>query len=319
MGVGKWLKNQATAIAFALSSVEKNSFSQNGGNLDNDINQEQRHNQGTLADSLINGVVTAEVEALRWRTYKVLEAANNWRTEITYDKDGKRISNHVQYDNKAILSGIKQDTFDDYNLEMVVINAPINLSVIDMLDDDTITFTDSPTVFFDERLKQEVTRHGEISMSDISTNKNERPIKIDREELPKFQIEDFTIKLHVRDISKTEKLLEFFINKYPDENNRTTRLLISDIKKAIENPRASNMLNIKEVGFITYKTIGVRDFLEYQYKITSFDKIIEFGPNYVIKFKAEVLVDGESVVEKYRNDELDTKYKNKESKKKKNG
>lgn len=320
MGVGQWLKNQAAAIAFSMSNIEKNALGQTGDNLEKNINQEQRHNQGSLMDSLVNGVITAEVEALRWRTYKVLEAAQIWTTEIVgYDKKGKPIIKHVEFDKTKVLSNIKQDPFDEYKLELVIDNAPVTISIKDALntlDDDSVMFTE-PTKRYDDNGSVTGATHGEIAFVRNNVDTNERPIKVYREGLPKFQIEDFTTKLHIRSINKTEKLLEFYISKYPDEDRRTTRLLISDIKKAIENPRAANMLNIKEVGFITFKTIGVRDFLEYQYSITSFDKIVEHKGNYIIKFKADILVNGDDILEKYRNEELDVKYEKKERRKKK--
>ena len=318
MGVGQWLKNQAAAIAFSMSNIEKNALGQTGDNLEKNINQEQRHNQGTLMDSLVNGVITAEVEALRWRTYKVLEAASTWTTEIIgYDKNNKPIIKHVPYDKNKVLENIKQDPFDNYSLQIVINNTPTTIAQFENMDDDNIMFLESPTLNYNDKGEITGATHGDIVGVSHNVDKNERPVKIYREGLPKFQIEDFATKLHIRSINETEKLLEFYISKYPDDDRRTTRLLISDIKKAIENPRTSNMLNIKEVGFITYKTVGVRDFLEFQYVITGFDKIVEFNGNYIIKFKANVLVDGDDILEKYRNAELDVKYEKKEKRKKK--
>jgi hypothetical protein len=138
-----------------------------------------------------------------------------------------------------------------------------------------------------------------------------RPILIQREFRPKFDIEMFTNKMHVRTISDTEKLLEFYISKYPDEFNRTSRLLIGDIKKGMVNPALCNMLQIEGVGFITYNVLGAENHCEYHYTNVKFDKIVEFKGDYVIKFKADVLVNGENIMAKYMRDELETKYKNK--------
>jgi len=74
------------------------------------------------------------------------------------------------------------------------------------------------------------------------------------------------------------------------------------------------MLELSGVGFTTYKSTGVKDFHQYQYQITNFDKIIEFNGHYVIKFKANVIVNGIYLLEKYRLDELDKKYEKKERK-----
>ena len=61
MKIKNWLTNQIGRIMFSVSNVEKNALGQNGQTLETDINKHQRHTQGQLADSLINGEVTQEV------------------------------------------------------------------------------------------------------------------------------------------------------------------------------------------------------------------------------------------------------------------
>ena len=119
----------------------------------------------------------------------------------------------------------------------------------------------------------------------------------------------------VRTISETERLLEFYVSMYPDEFNRTTRLFISDVKKAIANPRQADFLEFGGVEFVTYKTIGVDDFLHYSYTDVKFDKIVEYNGHYVIKFKANIVVNGDNIFEQYKQDDLEKKYENKEKKK----
>jgi hypothetical protein len=318
MDLSKWIKRQIGAISIAIAGVEKNALGQNKEGLTVPVTQERKHTQGSLMDNLVNGVVTAEVEALRWRTYKVLESAKTYTTKIVgYDAKGKPITEQVRYDPENALRDIKVDAFDSYPLQMVIDNSIITTNIkdeIEKLDDDHSMFNKLPTINYNEKGIAISATHGEFKIKD-QLDKHERPIKIDREYLPNFQLENFATKLNVRGISETERLLEFYILKYADEDNRTTRLLISEIKKAILNPRVSSMLDIKEVGFITYKALGAADFLEYQYKISSFDKIIEFNSYYIIKFKAEVTVNGRSIVEEFRDKALDERYEKKERKK----
>lgn len=311
MNINKWFKKKMISISLAFYGVEKNAFGQNNGQLDDNVNQERRHTQGTLADSLKEGKITQETLNLKWRTYKIIKATDGLRTEITgYDDDGMPITKTVRVDKKISLRKISVDSFDTYDLEMVLDNSPITTSGNDIMSSnielyDEIKINDDDTA-----------THGEISgIEYFAKNKNELPITILRETLPKFELETYTKKLNVRIISDNKRLLEFYISKYVDEDNRTTRLFISDIKKTIENPRNSTILDIKEVGFITYKTIGIDDFLEFQYKILSFDKIIEFNGHYVVKFIAEVIINGRDILEEHKQDELELKYKNKEKKK----
>lgn len=317
----KWLKRQISAIAIAMASVEKNALGQESVDLGNDTGNHQRYNQGTLADSLVQGEITEEVKLLRWRILKILDASNDYIIkDLGVDEDGFPILDTKAPDSvsqKILLGKVKMDTHDDYPLELVVDNNEITMSGSDIMNNDNIN------AYNEEEQKESINHDdgsesatlGEISSDDYqSFIKAERPIKVVRDLRPKFEIEKYSKKLNVRKINDSDRLLEFYISKYPDEYDRKTRLLISEIKRAIKKPKVSDILDIVGVGFTSYKTVGAKDFRQFQYMITSFDKIIEYNGFYVIKFKAEVIVNGEYLLEKYRMGELDNKYKNKEAK-----
>lgn len=288
MSLINWVKKKTAIIGLALGNVEKNALSQTNEGLDKNISQERRHTEGKLMDSLLNGVVTEEVENLRWRMYKIMTHSDGLKSIITgYDDDGMPIVKIVKRDLKKGLNKVSVDTYDKYPVDFVLTNNKIGTDV-NTDDDNNIS-----------------------GIEYFATNKDESLISILRDSLPRFQIEDYTTKLIVRNINETEKLLEFYVGKYPDEYNRNSRLFLSEIKKAIANPRTSDMLDFKGVKFITYKAIGVHDFLEYEYSINSFDKIVEFNGSYVVKFKAKVIVNGENILEGFRKDSLDKKYEDK--------
>jgi hypothetical protein len=183
-------------------------------------------------------------------------------------------------------SRIKGEPSDDYKVEMVVDNERISASVLEAADD-------------------------------INT-KQETPIVINREIIPKFRLEDYTKKLYIKSIDDDYKLLEFFISLYVDPYDRKTNLLLSNIKKAIANPRVSDLLDINEVVFISNNTLGSKNFLEYHYDVVNFVKITEFDGNYVIKFKCKNTMNGVSTIEQYADKDLDDRYKNKEKRNNKN-
>ena len=84
--IKNWVKKKAAIMSLALANVEKNVFGQNGEPLSSYVNQERRHTQGQLADSLVHGEITQEVIDLRWRTYKVMRASEGVTAEIVgYD------------------------------------------------------------------------------------------------------------------------------------------------------------------------------------------------------------------------------------------
>lgn len=311
------------ALAIATASVEKNALGQETIDLGTDIGSYQRHNQGTLADSLMQGEITEEVKNLRWRILKVLDASDNYIvTTMGFDDDGYPIMDTEQPNavgQKVLLAKVKMDKHDDYPLELVVDNKTITMGSNDAMDNEHIG------AYGLEEIKKSIKKDddgnatqatlGEVDGERLqSSMKDDKPVKVVRDSRAKFEIENYTKKLNVRKINAKERLLEFYISIYPDEYDRKTRFLIQEIKKAIINPRSSDMLDIVGVGFTSYKTVGVKDFRQFQYMITGFDKIIEYNGYYVIKFKADVIVDGDYLLEKYRMEELDNKYKNKEAK-----
>lgn len=314
--IKEWARKKAAMISLSLSNVEKNALGQTGEQLSSDTKQVQRHSQGQLADSLVNGEITQEVINLRWRTYKVLQESQGLISEVTgYDEDGYPIVKTTKVDKKKLLSKITTEPTDKYPLEIMLDNEEITNGVNDIINNKYIEISETPILNKDVLGNVTGATHGVISSEEyFATNKTEKPIVITREFFPKFNIETYTKKLHVKTINETEKLLEFYVSKYPDAENKRSTLFISEMKKAINNPMSSKMLEIKDVSFTTYKTIGCDDFLYYEYEIVSLDKIVEFNEFYVVKFKANVVIEGENILEKYREEQLDEKYKNKEKK-----
>ena len=311
--IGLWLAKKASSITMALSSVEKTALNKTGEMMSSDINHSQRHTQGQVVDSLINGEVTQEVMDLRWRMYKIIQETDELTTKIIgYKDDGTPITKTTKKDNKKGLKKIKIDTYDTYPLEFVIPNDEIATSSNDAMGNQHIKLLDEPTINYDEDGAIISATHGEISGEKYYfTHKTEKPIIIKSKMTRRFFLESFSKKLNIRTISKTEKLLEFYVSIYPDVDNRNSRFFLSELKKIINDNKKSDIIDINEVIFITYKGIGVNDFLEYKYNITSFDKIIEFNGNYVIKFKAEAIINGEDILTKYKQTELELKYQNK--------
>lgn len=308
----KWLQKQIARFMISTANVEKNAFGQNKETLESDVSKVQRHTQGQLADSLVNGEITQEVLNLKWRTYKILKATNGVKSTIVgYDEDNMPIVKTTKKNNKAGLKKIKVDEFDKYKLEMVLDNSEIALNTVDMLNNEHISILDSVLENYDENGNMVSVSHGTIGANELSiTEKGDRPIKIQRQEFPNFLIENFTKKLNVRKIKKDERLLEFYVSMYSDEYNKNSKLFISSIKKAMSGKKES-FLDFDGVEFLTYKTIGADDFLLYRYENVKFDKIVEYDGFYVIKFKAKLTINGQDILDDHKVDELEKKYEQK--------
>lgn len=311
-----WVKKNLAILSLAMSGVEKSTLGQKSNDTTNGVSHVQNVNQGQLADSLVKGEVSQEVMDLRWRTYKILNETHSHSSKIIgYDKSGYPITETKKNDLKKALKKVKVDEEDGYDLEMVVNNDPISVSVFDVMDNSFFKSEIEPIITVDEKLKEQVASHGTISGEQFfSVFKPEKPISVDRDYFPRFMIENYTTKLNVRGNANGDKLLEFYILDKPLSENKNERLFINQLKKATENINSVNFLDISNVNFVTYKSLGVNDFLYFEYDNIEFYKITKINNFYVLKYKTNVVSDGVSILEKYRVEELDKKYENKERK-----
>jgi hypothetical protein len=147
-----------------------------------------------------------------------------------------------------------------------------------------------------------------IEMKQGQELKAEKPITVGRDFVSRFRIEEYTNKLYVRIIDKETRLLEFYVSKYETEDKRS-KFFLNTVKKFIARPLNVDLIGIDTVEFISHNTIGSKDYREYKYKVTGFDKIVEHEGYHIFKFKATVTVDGLDILEEYKKD-LSDDYKN---------
>jgi hypothetical protein len=86
MDIVKWFRKQAAYLLVSASSVEKNILGQEGNPPDNNINQERRHMQGSVIDSLKQGEVTQEVKDKKILFIKTIYLSINSNYENRFNK-----------------------------------------------------------------------------------------------------------------------------------------------------------------------------------------------------------------------------------------
>lgn len=329
--MSNWIKKQITNIAIAIGNTEKNTLGQENIEGGFETAKHQRLNQNSVMDALLRGEITEEVEKLRWRIYKTSSSIKNYGSKVIgYDDDGYPIMETFYMGDEDKLKKIKTEPSDEYELIMVVdntnvsagVNSALNLDINEYeepIDSETSNVVNQDIV----NVSDEVNNQSNISLDsdkfktigEVKDNKVELnlPISISRNHRPKFDLEKYTKKLHIKKINHKEFLLEFFISKYPTQFDKKSDFFLSDIKKIILNPsRYNSTVDINTVSFVTDNTVGVPDFLEFEYAVKKFDKIVEFNEFYVVKFTSEVTIEAKSIIDKFKNDELEEKYKNKE-------
>lgn len=292
----KWFRDKMIWLMLALQKTEANVMNSEDDGLLTSSGKYQSHKQGMLSQSLVNGELTQEVKELRWRIYKIVQHTQGVRSEIIgYDEDDQPIVNTMRETVRPI-KNFNGDPTDDYPIKMVVSNRKIDVGTTQAMDkltkDEDITFNNYLTQF-----------------------KHTKTLFIKRELRPMFEIEKYTNRMVVKDIRENDKLLlEFYVNKYPDMEDRRSRFFLSEVNKIKNGKHNSSLTDFEGVLFISDKTPGVKDYLEFEFAIDKFFKITEYDGNYIIKFIADKVVYGDDVLDKYKIDSLETKYENKERK-----
>lgn len=340
-----WLKRQIINVSLAFGNVEKNVLNQESVDLSMDVGTHQKLNQNSLMEALLRGELTEEVKDFRWAMYKAFKSSKRFKSVPMLDESGnpKRSDDgELMFTVETVdsrIENVKTDESGDFKLIMVLVNDEYTTSVLDILSnlnytntveideenntsniENDVKFSDD----FDDDYNSDESESKELIIQDndrretcvqIKDNRvveQERPIKIHRELPPKFKIENYTKHLHIKE-HNGEYLLEFYLSKYPDMYDRKTNLLVSDLKKLIGKYSYNSMLDFKNVEFVTNDTIGADDYQLFKYEIVEFDRITEYNQYYVLKFKANVIINGEDLLKDFIREELDKKYENKEA------
>ena len=282
-----WFRKQIMALSMALSNVERYSITQSKESLDSGVNSIVDVNEGRLSNDILKGKVTKQVEEMRWRMYKILYHSRYKKT--INDGDNVLVKN---IDAKKQLDKIKTPA-NSGKVIMCINNRLETQSITDIEDvKESMTISEIETMF-----------------------KSKRRLNITRELTPKFKIEDFTEKLIISEDNEDDFILDFYINKYPDIYDKRTPFLIKEIHNIKTTKKLLNTIDFKNVGFITNNDLGVDNLLEFLYDIKKFKEVLDFEGYYILRFNAEVLLNGIDVIKEFVDLELEKKYEKKARKK----
>lgn len=135
-----------------------------------------------------------------------------------------------------------------------------------------------------------------IKMEDIA--KKEYTIKIVRDFIPKFRIEEFAKKVVVKDFGEN-RILDIYVSKYPVEFDRRSRMFVNMIEEIYQGNTRSEIIDFQQLSFITRNAYGSDDLKLYSFKDFSFRDIIDFDGNYVLRFVCTPEFFGEDLIEEF--------------------
>ena len=279
------VNNIWTGLLFGLKNTENEVFTQLGGS--SDIGTSINHEVGShrISKALLRGELTQEVKELRYRTYMV-------------DREAK----HYEYFSPTLAKKI--DT--KYDSKFVSFENSENLNVI------TIQPNEREIEGLNDALRDALYENENAIYVEP---KKSYTLKIKRDFFPRYKLEEFAKKLVVfeKEKGKTVKL-DFYVSIYPDDKVLISKGFVREIENIRDKGIKSDILDIQTVAFTTLHAYRLDDMIQFEFNDLSFEKVLEFDGDYILRFSADIVVNGEDMIKEFYNKEMAEKYANKEKK-----
>ena len=249
-------------IFWGLKSADKIAFGAKEDPSNDGTVFEQQNEQNSVYKDLLKGEVTQEVKELRHEMYFSERKTHKYK----YIGNGVVTKKNEIFDYPG-----KIDKTDGFPLQILQPNI-----------EDTGTLSENLSEV-DYRIK----------------NKKEFTIDIERDFIPRFRLEEFTNKLVVKRINENAVMLDFYTPIYKSQFNTIHKLFLKELEKIYMGDVRSDVIDFKQVEFISFRAFGTDDLKKYTYNNIEFDNILIFDGHYVIKFTADIVNDGEDLINEF--------------------
>ena len=249
-------------IFWGLKSADKIAFGTNEDSSNAGTVLEQQNEQNSVYKDLLKGEVTQEVKELRHEMYFSERKSHKYK----YIGNGVVTKKNEIFDYPG-----KIDKTDGFPLQILQPNI-----------EDTGTLSENLSEA-DYRIK----------------DKKEFTIDIERDFIPRFRLEEFTNKLVVKRINENAVMLDFYTPIYKSQFNTIHKLFLKELEKIYMGDVRSDVIDFKQVEFISFRAFGTDDLKKYTYNNIEFDNILIFDGHYVIKFTADIVNDGEDLINEF--------------------
>lgn len=249
-------------IFWGLKSADKIAFGAKEDPSNDGTVFEQQNEQNSVYKDLLKGEVTQEVKELRHEMYF-----------------SERKSHKYKYIGNGIVS--KKNEIFDYPGKIDKTDG-FPLQILQPNIEDTGTLSENLSEV-DYRIK----------------NKKEFTIDIERDFIPRFRLEEFTNKLVVKRINENAVMLDFYTPIYKSQFNTIHKLFLKELENIYMGDVRSDVIDFRQVEFISFRAFGTDDLKKYTYNNIEFDNILIFDGHYVIKFTADIVNDGEDLINEF--------------------
>lgn len=236
---------------------------------------EQKKEQDNLYAALLRGEVTQEVREARHEMYYAERRSHDY----IYSGGG-----HAEKKNNVFDYTGNVENSDGHKVLIVQDNYQDQASIEEYGIDEGAVMSHGSGIY------------STIKMEDIA--KKEYTVKIVRDFIPKFRIEEFTKKIVVKELNE-KRILDIYVSKYPVEYNRRSRMFVNMINEIYEGNTRSEIIDFQKLSFVSKNAYGTDDLKLYSFSEFEFRDIIDYDGSYVLRFVCVPYVEGEDLIEEF--------------------
>ena len=275
-----WLFTLSFHLFSGLRSADKKAFGgkdTTGG--DDSGNIEVQDEENSVLNDLLRGEVTQEVRELRHEMYYAERESHKYK----YAGNGTAVKKNTLYSSEV------KELENSEDLKIILFQ--YNKEDTEGLSDNLLN-TD-----------------GKLTDSSIFTKGHrEFTLKLGRNFIPRFRIEEFTDKFVVKAADETHVIIDLYVTKYESQFNRRHKPFLNEMERIYQGDKLSEVVSFDTLSFVTFKAYGADDLIEYHYKNVTFENIVEYKGYYVVKFLAEVSEDTTDIVEEFYDEKAAKKF-----------
>lgn len=275
-----------------LKNVDDVAFtSQKDTTPGNDSTIEQQQEVNSVYKDMLKGELTQEVIELRHEMY----FAERKSKKYEYAGGGRAVKRNDIFDYKG-----KVEASDGLPIVLVQENKEDDGSLMDFG-----IYHMGDKVELDEKAKGDL---GNAAKKDFT-------IRIERDFTPRFYLEHHVTKLVLKTMNDTYSLIDLYVPMYRSQFDNKDKFFQSELNKIYIGDLRSDLINFKSLRFITYNASGVDDFIEYKFKLVSFENILKFDGSYVLRFAVENEIWGNDLLNEIYDEATEEKSRNHEMRK----
>lgn len=280
------------SIAWGMRGADKLISTSNKENEGGDLAGIEQHKaEENVYANLLRGEVTQEVKEFRHEMYYAERKSH----EYVYAGGGHAVKRNKIFDYQGNV-----ERSDGYKIQIVQENREDPSSLIE-----NGIYSQGEEFELSEKAK------GDLKEKD----KRDFTIKINRDFMPSFRLEQYASKIVVKRVDEENAILDIYTWSDRRQFDNRHKLFLSAINKILNGDRRSDIIDFKELEFITYNAYGSDDLKHYAYKDVNFIDIIPFDGNFVLRFSAKIAIDGDDLIQEFYNEIADQKSKNHEARK----